>query len=108
MEYIFKVITMIKLFYYRTLDFLAGKTNKRKEDAEIGELVVTGKGETEIPLESLPRLVEMKFKDCQDPVPCNPHHDKFHHEIHRKDHKYFMIIKWNVSSVREIVWAIYF
>jgi hypothetical protein len=108
MEHIFRIIIMLKLFYYKVLDAIMGKTNKRKEDAEIIDLVVTDKGHTEIPLESLPRLIEIKFKDSSGPTPCDPHHDKLHHEVHRRKNKYFLIVKWHVSSVREVIGAIYF
>lgn len=108
MEHIFRIIMALKLFWYKTLDFFCGKTNTRKEDAEIIDLTVTDKGHTEIPLESLPRLIEVKFKDSCDPIPCDPHHDKLHYEVERRKHKYFLVIKWHVSSVREIIGAIYF
>ncbi len=99
---------MLKLYYFRVLDFFGGKTSKRKEEAEVGELTVSGQGETEIQLDSLPRFIEMKFRESEHHVPCDPHHDKLHHEVRRIHHKYFLVIKWHVASVREIVWAIYF
>lgn len=99
----------LKLFYYKTLDFLCGRTNKAKKiDAEVGELFVTGKGFTEIPLETLPKLIELKFNDHDNPVPCDNHHDKLHWELKRNHHRYILIVNWHVASVRELVFAIYF
>jgi hypothetical protein len=104
-----KVIEMIKLYFYRALEFFKGKTSvKREPEVEFGELVATGKGEIEIPLARLPRLIEVKFKDFVDPVPCNPHHDKLHHSVEKHKHQYILKLNWHVSEPREIVWIAYF
>jgi hypothetical protein len=77
-----------------------------------GELTVTGKNSIHIPLEHLPAEVKVYFKDDCEVVPCNPHHvDRLEYEVHtnNKHHMHFMlIVKWDVSDVREIVWHVSF
>ena len=87
-----------------------------------GELTVTGKDTTRILLLGFPRRVEVHFADV-DPVPCNPHHrhDQLHYEVIRvdEDHRhhrpeehhhhgpqFYLVISWNVESVREIIWHV--
>jgi hypothetical protein len=113
MELIFKIIEriieMIKLYWYRTLDLIFGKTSQKKEpEVEFGEVLASGKGDVEIPLVRLPKLVEAKFKDFVDPVPCNPHHDKLHHSVEKHHHQYLLKLNWHTSAPREIVWIAYF
>lgn len=50
---------------------------------QTGELTVTGKGETEIPLRGWPRDVIVCFKPLPDPIPCDPHH---HHDDDQEHH----------------------
>lgn len=73
-----------------------------------GELIVTGKDEAKIVLNGFPLKVRVAFKDDFSAVPCNPHHhDGLEWEVHRSifHHSGFvLLIKWHVSSVREIEW----
>lgn len=88
-----------------------------------GELTVTGKGESLIPLSGRPREVIVVFKrEHHEPHPCNPHHHdkleyrvesqdedlKVHHKInhHHHDRLFFLLIKWEVEGIREIEWIV--
>lgn len=87
-----------------------------------GELTVTGKGSSLIPLSGRPREVIVHFKREHEPVPCNPHHhDRLEHKIEFEDedqrshHKvnhhhhgrlFFLFIEWEVSGFREIEWIV--
>lgn len=87
-----------------------------------GELTVSGKGETSIPLQGVPHHVEVHFLPDHEHVPCNPHHhDKLHYEVthqdenprhhHDKPHRhhdrqFFLRIEWAVSGVRTIRWFV--
>jgi hypothetical protein len=74
-----------------------------------GELVVSSKGDVNILLEKLPAEVKVHFKHEKEIVPCNPSHvDELQYSVHTNNnshhYKFVLIIKWNVSGVREIVW----
>ena len=72
-----------------------------------GELIVVGKDEARITLTHFPVRVKVEFQDEYMIVPCNPaHHDKLEWEVERVSHHYVLIIKWKVSSVREILWTV--
>lgn len=89
-----------------------------------GELTVTGIGTSLISLSGKPREVLVHFKCEVEHVPCNPHHhDKLKHKIeykdedlkeHHKHHKhhphhvrlFFLLIEWEVSSIRDIEWTV--
>jgi hypothetical protein len=92
---------------------------------ESGELIITGDDAVEIHLNDIPHHVSVHFKKKPHPSPCDHHghhhhhdddnddddhdherHDKLEWEIQRSHHnqKYRLIIKWKVSSVREILW----
>lgn len=77
-----------------------------------GELIVTGKDHVTIKLHGNPSKVVVKFKDDCVLVPCNPVIlDSLQWDINRSfTHHggYDLHIKWNVSDVREIEWAVYF
>jgi hypothetical protein len=75
---------------------------------EQGELVVIGKDAVEIQLNRRPREVRVEFKDEQKIVPCDPQDFdalEFYWFQRRSGH-YFLIVKWSVSAVREIVWEV--
>lgn len=90
-----------------------------------GELTVTGHDSTMIPLAGWPRQVIVRFEreDEHHHVPCNPHHhDKLEYEVigededprehhkpghHHHDRKFFLVIKWEVASIRDIVWIVF-
>lgn len=108
-NFLIRIILMIKFLYYRVTDWLSGKKQQSKDiEAEFGELLISGKDKAEINLPSLPRNVEVKFKDNQQHIPCDHHHDKLNHKVSRHHHQYQLIIDWHVSSLREITWIVYF
>lgn len=109
MNNFFKVLVMLKLYFFRALEFLKGRKNTPKDvEAETGDLLVSGIGETEILLPSLPRVIEVNFKDTQIHIPCDHHHDKLEYEICKHHHTYKLIIKWHVGNFREVVWIAFF
>lgn len=73
-----------------------------------GELIVTGKDSIHIPLDRLPSEVKVHFKDEYELAPCNPHNaDWLEYAVHSSITSrsgYVLIIKWDVSGVREIKW----
>ena len=79
-----------------------------------GELIVTGKVKATIPLNGIPSEVKVHFKHELEMTPCNPHHrDCLEYEVHTNHHqghhhhgKFVLLIKWEVSGVREIVWKV--
>ena len=88
-----------------------------------GKLTVTGDGESFILLAGHPREVIVVFAKDDEHVPCNPHHhhDHLKHKIehededphehhkaghHHHDRKFFLVIEWRVSGVREIDWFV--
>lgn len=77
-----------------------------------GELIVTGKGFLNIPLDRLPAETKAWFKDEESHVPCNPHTDSLEYSVHHSNthhhHKFVLIIKWNVSGHREIRWEAFY
>jgi len=93
-------------------------------DMQQGELIVVGADKVEIILgHRHPKEVSVFFEGEPIPVPCNPHHDKLHWEIHNKhqhhshDHKhdhckhqdeFVLIIHWNVANVRVIKWVVWY
>jgi hypothetical protein len=99
---------------------------------QTGQLTVTGNNFTSILLSGRPREVFVRFKGNgpdehhehhhHHPHPCNPvHKDKLEWEIkgvdetalqhsrflhHHHDRQYYLIIRWEVESVREIDWIV--
>jgi hypothetical protein len=75
-----------------------------------GELIVTGKDKATIPLNGIPSEVKVHFKHDLELTPCNPHHrDCLEYEVHVSHHhhsRFVLLIRWEVSSVREIVWKV--
>ena len=73
-----------------------------------GELVVTGKNSIRIPLDGFPKSIKVYFKNVSEIVPCNPNDVDFVEcDIHTSNSTrsgYILLIKWNVSGVREIVY----
>ena len=77
-----------------------------------GEIIVTGKDEAVINLKGKPSKVIVHFKDHSHVVPCNHHHhDELEWEVQRykRHHQhlsgYVLVIKWDVTNVREIKWS---
>ena len=77
-----------------------------------GELTVVGRDFATIPLQGYPSKVICHFKEHAIPVPCNPHHfDELLAEVHHSNtvlSGFVLKISWNVSSVREVVFKIYY
>ena len=77
-----------------------------------GELFVTGKDSVIIVLKKLPHKVEVCFVDEPEVVPCNHHHhDKLEWQVHSNNHHhsgFVLVIKCNVTNVREIKWRVYY
>ena len=77
-----------------------------------GELTVIGKDSVTIPLRGLPSKVVCHFKENNIPVPCNPHHfDELLAEVHVSNtvlSGFVLRISWSVSSVREVVFRVYY
>lgn len=87
-----------------------------------GELTVTGKDSTRILLAGRPREVIVRFKHEHHHVPCNPHHHDLleyevifvdespreHHRLghHHHDRLFYLVIRWEVSGMREIDWIV--
>ena len=88
----------------------------KHRNEEGGELVVSGADKVSIPLLAFPHKVEVEFKKKHHhPPPCDPHHhphhDELEWEVHRNyhgHHAYTLLIKWNVSDLREIFWTVYY
>lgn len=77
-----------------------------------GELIVTGQNSIQIPLQKMPAEVKAQFKDEVDMTPCNPHNaDYLEYDVHTSNtvrSGLVLIISWSVSSVREIVWHVFY
>lgn len=75
-----------------------------------GQLFVSGKNKVIINLKGHPDKVSVHFHGHSHVVPCNHHHhhDSLEWEVivdNKHDHiKYTLIIKWNVTDVRQIKW----
>jgi hypothetical protein len=79
----------------------------RQEEIMSGELLVAGKDSIQLNLKrGKPDTVLVEFKDHHQPIPCNPHHDKVEWELHDRHQRLVLIIKWDVSSPRTVVWAV--
>lgn len=75
-----------------------------------GELIVTGKNVATIILHGAPAEVRVHFEHEENIVPCDPKGaDEVEYEVVRNHHVhsgYILLIKWNVSGVREIKWHV--
>jgi hypothetical protein len=117
--YLFLLVSLRRVKFLLCKDYLQGA------DMQSGELIVVGKDKVEIILgHRHPNHVAVKFISDYAHVPCNPHHhdelkysihNRHHHHKHddRHDHgkhhdKYVLTIKWHVTGVRRIKWAVYF
>lgn len=70
-------------------------------------LTVSGKGEVDINLQGKPVSIVVEFKDDVS-VPCDPHKDDLNWEVDFASGSFLLKIKWNVSGVRTILWAVDF
>ena len=75
-----------------------------------GELVVSGKGHIDIPLRRKPESVHVHFLHSQNHIPCNTSIDHLEYEVfHKRTHNahgYILIIRWNVSELRNVKWTV--
>jgi len=90
---------------------------------KLGELTVTGNNSTRILLDGWPHEIFVDFKKEIEHVPCNPHHHDFleyfidcvdedprhHHDPghHHQNRQFYLVIKWKVSGIREILWYVF-
>lgn len=72
-----------------------------------GELIVAGKDHIRIELHHFPKVVCVEFKGCIVVPPCTPQHDdSLEYEVRSTIYgTHVLLIKWDVSNVREIVWS---
>ena len=75
-----------------------------------GELIVTGTNVATIILHGAPAEVHVNFANEAGIVPCDPQNaDTLEYEV-RANHNvasgFVLLIKWNVSGVREIKWHV--
>lgn len=77
---------------------------------QAGELIVTGHNKAEMTLRHhQPEEVFVRFKEHHHhhTIPCNPQqYDDLEWELHYRHSHYILVIKWNVSDTRDIVWAV--
>jgi hypothetical protein len=82
------------------------------KNSETGELLVVGKGSLSIALKKRPRKASIRFVGDCDPTPCNipVSVDSVEGSIVekgagflRRSH-YLLVIRWDVSSERAVVW----
>jgi hypothetical protein len=75
-----------------------------------GELIVTGKDKATILLNGIPSEVRVHFKHELELTPCNPHHsDTLEYEVKASNillNEFVLLITWDVTGVREIVWKV--
>ena len=96
-----------------TLRLKARNMHNEEEIAEGGTFTVVGhdKAVFKLPGHHRPKQIDVDFDESCPPLVCNPHHhDHLEWEVceagfgHR--HKYELHIKWHVSGVRKIRWAV--
>lgn len=86
-----------------------GKHNKHHVDFLAGELDVTGTDEIHIELPKRPKEVLALFSKYCHITPCNPRHfDELRIYVCNFHKHHCLIIKWNVSNTRKIVWEAIF
>lgn len=85
------------------------KHNKHHVEFLAGELDVTGEDEIHIELPKRPKEVLALFgKNCHI-TPCNPRHfDELKCYVCSFHNHYCLVIKWNVSNARKIIWEAIF
>ena len=77
------------------------------DDILTSTLTVSGKGEADINLQGKPTSIMVEFKDDAG-VPCDPHKDDLNWEIDFATGSFVLKIRWDVSGVRTILWAVDF
>lgn len=76
---------------------------------QAGEIIVTGKDEMDIALDSHPKHVKVKFTNPCHTTPCDTDHsDDLAWEILTSDcgSQYTLHIEWEVSGARDITWKV--
>lgn len=79
------------------------------ESEVLGELIVSGCNSAEIPLlnRKEPKLIRVFFREDTTSVPCNiPQCDELEYHLTYKHGYYYLHIKWDVSSTRDIAWIV--
>lgn len=78
----------------------------KHRDVSFGEFDVVGRGSIQIDLKKgRPDAMFVNFKHHHH-HPCNHNFDKLEYEISERLQKYHLIIKWDVSDIRKIVWEV--
>jgi len=81
----------------------------KQEQIMSGELYVVGTDKLELAMKyGKPDTILVEFKNHPHHVPCNPQTDELEWELHDRHYGFVLVIKWSVSSAREIVWAVNF
>lgn len=81
----------------------------KQEDSMSGSIQVVGRDTLSINLKRAAiDTVSIQFTNDPGQVPCNPHHDTIDWEVHDRAHGFVLIIKWDVSSLREVSWKVTF
>lgn len=84
-------------------------SDKRHVDFIAGELDVTGEDEIHIELPKRPKEVLALFSKHCHVTPCNPRHfDELRCYVCNFHRHHCLIIKWNVSNIRKIIWEAIF
>lgn len=79
--------------------------HKKMPEVLSGELIVTGQGEIHIELPKRPKEILAAFGRYCDITPCNPRHfDELKCYMCHFHKKFCLVIKWDVSNSRKIVW----
>ena len=70
-----------------------------------GELVVVGTDTIDIKLFGNPKRVRFEFEDDIDLVPCEPRdYDQLNYYVHQEVDGHYLLISWDVSDSRELIW----
>jgi len=83
--------------------------HRHKPELMGGELIVTGEDEVHIELPKRPKEILSLFSRHCEWTPCNPnHYDELKCFVCKFHRGYCLVIKWNVSNTRKIVWEAIF
>jgi hypothetical protein len=73
-----------------------------------GTLDVSGQDEVDITLFGKPVTILVEFKDDGGTTPCDSHKDTLDWQVNFGNGSFMLKIKWNVSGVRTVSWAVDF
>ncbi len=85
------------------------QSRPHKPEIMAGELIVVGENEVHIELPKRPKEILAVFSRNCTITPCNPRHfDELKCYLCQFHNHYCLIIKWDVSNTRKIVWEAIF